>query len=144
MRAGRIAAAATVSHCCVAIVILMVASAAKPVVTLHSDDVIDSPLPKAALAQWTDAPGRRAVALAVPGATLRGYFAPDANVRTIVGEGDPVEAILRLTDGDRPDIALVGVKGGHEREATRVIIDKLLVRVSYPLVVAHGARQSPA
>lgn len=58
---------------CLAIVVLATATAAKPMVTLHPDDVMDSPLPKAAIAKWTDAPGRRAVALAVPGATLRGY-----------------------------------------------------------------------
>jgi hypothetical protein len=58
---------------CLAIVVLATATAAKPVVILHPDDVMDSPLPKAAITNWTDAPGRRAVSLAVPGATLRGY-----------------------------------------------------------------------
>jgi pimeloyl-ACP methyl ester carboxylesterase len=47
--------------------------AAKPVVTIHPDDIMDVPRPTAALARWTDAPGRRAVALNVPGATLRGF-----------------------------------------------------------------------
>jgi len=73
MRAGCTGPAVMARRLCLAIVVLATATAAKPVVILHPDDVMDSPLPKAAITNWTDAPGRRAVSLAVPGATLRGY-----------------------------------------------------------------------
>jgi pimeloyl-ACP methyl ester carboxylesterase len=56
-----------------AMVLIAATIAAKPVSTIHPDDIMDVPLPTAALARWTDAPGRRAVALNVPGATLRGF-----------------------------------------------------------------------
>ncbi len=42
-------------------------------VTLHADDVMDSPRPRIALSKWQRAPGRTRVTLAVPGALLRGY-----------------------------------------------------------------------
>ena len=58
---------------CAALVLIAAIVAAKPVVTIQPDDIMDSPRPTAALARWTDAPGRRAVALNVPGATLRGF-----------------------------------------------------------------------
>jgi pimeloyl-ACP methyl ester carboxylesterase len=43
------------------------------VVVVHPDDMMDNPRPKAPIAQWTDAPGRKRVTLPVPGAILRGY-----------------------------------------------------------------------
>jgi len=39
-------------------------------------------------------------------------FAQNSAVKTIVAEGDPVEAILGLTTRDPPDIAIVGVPAG--------------------------------
>ncbi len=51
----------------------LLANAGKPAVVIHPDDMMDSPRPKASLAKWTDAPGRRRVTLAVNGALLRGY-----------------------------------------------------------------------
>ncbi|HEY4433444.1 MAG TPA: alpha/beta fold hydrolase [Candidatus Cybelea sp.] len=62
---------------------------AKPVVTVRADDVMDAPQPKARLAQWADMPGRRAVSLRVPGATLRGFIyagrSPAAPVLLVFG-----------------------------------------------------------
>jgi hypothetical protein len=58
---------------CAAMVLIGATVAAKPIVTIHPDDIMDVPHPTAALARWTDAPGRRAVTLNVPGATLRGF-----------------------------------------------------------------------
>jgi hypothetical protein len=96
-----------------AIVVLATATAAKPVGTLHPDDVMDSPLPKAAIARWTDAPGRRAVALAVPGATLRGYA---------YSGGQPSAPVLLMFGGSgnlvfRHD----GAARGFARYASRVV-----------------------
>ncbi len=62
---------------------------AKPIVTVRPDDVMDAPRPKALLARSSDAPGRRAVALNVPGATLRGFVyaggRPDAPLLLMFG-----------------------------------------------------------
>jgi len=56
----------------------LVASAGKPVVTIHPDDMMDSPQPKAPLAQWSNAAGRERTTLEVEGALLRGYVYPGA------------------------------------------------------------------
>ncbi len=53
--------------------VALLASAGKPTIVIHRDDLMDSPKPKASLAQWTDAPGRTRVSLRVNGALLRGY-----------------------------------------------------------------------
>ncbi len=64
------------------------APAPRPII-FHVDDMMDSPRPKAPLPAWADAPGRRRVALRVPGATLRGYSydgaAPSAPVLLMFG-----------------------------------------------------------
>jgi uncharacterized protein len=52
---------------------LVLVGAASPGVVVHPDDMMDSPRPKAQLSDWTSAPGRARVTLAVPGALLRGY-----------------------------------------------------------------------
>jgi len=75
-------------------------------------------------------------------ARVRALFAPDAPVETIVAEGDPVEAILACTAADPPDIALVGVTGGRHRRAVLAIVDEVIIRTPYLVVVAHGKRQT--
>jgi hypothetical protein len=74
-------------------------------------------------------------------ARVRSLFAKDAAVKTIVAEGDPVEAILRLTTSDPPDMAIVGVTGGRHRHAVLAIVNELIIRTPYLVVVAHGKRQ---
>jgi hypothetical protein len=76
-------------------------------------------------------------------ARVRALFAKDAAVRTIVAEGDPVEAILNCTAADPPDLALVGVTGGRHRHAVLAIVNEVIIRMPYPVVVAHGKRQIP-
>lgn len=53
--------------------LVVLALATSAVVTIHPDDMMDSPQPKAPLAQWTDAVGRERVTLDVHDALLRGY-----------------------------------------------------------------------
>jgi hypothetical protein len=75
-------------------------------------------------------------------ARVRALFAQDAAVRTVVAEGDPIEAILNCTAGDPPDLALVGVTGGRHRHAVLAIVNEVIIRTSYLVVVAHGKRQT--
>jgi pimeloyl-ACP methyl ester carboxylesterase len=58
---------------CIVALLIATTLGAKPIVTVGPDDVMDSRRPKAPLTSWSDGPGRRAVALNVPGATLRGF-----------------------------------------------------------------------
>lgn len=53
--------------------LVLLGSSVKPVIIVHPDDVMDSPLPKAAAVNWQNAPGRERIALRVPGGVLRGY-----------------------------------------------------------------------
>lgn len=55
------------------LVLALLGSSAKPVIIVHRDDVMDSPLPKAAVVNWRNAAGRARITLQVPGAVLRGY-----------------------------------------------------------------------
>jgi len=64
---------------CAAMVLIGATVAAKPVVTIHPDDIMDVPHPTAALARWTDAPGRRAVP-----STSRVQRCADSSMRAVV------------------------------------------------------------
>jgi uncharacterized protein len=62
----------------------------------HADDMMDSPRPRAQLSQWSDAPGRSRITLAVPGALLRGYGYAGANPKDPIlvmfgGSGNLIE-----------------------------------------------------
>jgi pimeloyl-ACP methyl ester carboxylesterase len=46
---------------------------AAKIVVVNPDDMMDHPQPKAPIAQWTQAPGRKTIELFVQGAILRGY-----------------------------------------------------------------------
>jgi pimeloyl-ACP methyl ester carboxylesterase len=68
--------------------VLLLAAASAPI-AYNPDDIMDSPRPKASLAEWTGAPGREKIALPVAGAILRGYSyagsVPNAPVLVMFG-----------------------------------------------------------
>jgi uncharacterized protein len=79
-----------------ALTLLAAASPAPAPTVFHADDMMDSPRPKAQLSQWSDAPGRSRITLAVPGALLRGYAYTGANPKGPVllmfgGSGNLIE-----------------------------------------------------
>jgi len=76
-------------------------------------------------------------------ARVRALFGPDAAVRTVVAEGDPVDAVLTCMAHDPPDLALVGVTGGRHRHAVLAIVNEIIIRTPYLVVVAHGKRPMP-
>jgi uncharacterized protein len=95
------------------VALLAATTAAKPVVTVYADDVMDSPQPKAPLGRWTDSPGRHTIALDVPGATLRGYA---------YHGGSPNAPVLVMFGGSGNLIARHdGAARGFARFASRVV-----------------------
>ncbi len=78
-------------------------------------------------------------------ARLAALFAKNVEVKTVVADGDPVEAILDLTQRDPPDIVLVGITGGRHRHAVVSILNEVMLRMSRVVVVANGkSRTVPA
>jgi len=69
---------------------------------------------------------------------LRELFSERARVIEVVAEGDPLEQMLKLTDEERPDLALVGITGGRHRQAVWAVLSELLARSPVPVIVAHG------
>jgi pimeloyl-ACP methyl ester carboxylesterase len=98
---------------CFLIAVLTTSIAAKPVVLVRPDDVMDSPPPRAAFVRWTDAPGRHAVALSVPGATLRGY--------EYSGGSASAPALLIFGGSGNLVVRHDGASRGFARSASRVV-----------------------
>ncbi|HEX3468423.1 MAG TPA: universal stress protein [Candidatus Elarobacter sp.] len=69
---------------------------------------------------------------------LRALFSDRTKVETMVGEGDPVEAMLSATAGDPPDLVLIGVTGGLHRRAVLGVVGEFLARTPFRVVVANG------
>ena len=91
----------------------LLAAVPKPLIAIHPDDMMDSSHPKASIAQWMDAPGRRRVTLQVSGATLRGFSYTGSVARgpVLVMFGGSGNLIIRHD----------GAARGFARHASRVV-----------------------
>jgi hypothetical protein len=75
------------------------------------------------------------------GGKLRDLFAEGTTVKTITANGDPVKALLDLTNSDPPEIVLLGVTGGRHRHAVLSIVNEFMLQTTNFVVIVNGRRR---
>ena len=70
---------------------------------------------------------------------VRGLFHETTRFHPITADGQPVDVLVNLTNGDPPDLMVAAVTGGRHRDVVRTAIAQVIERTRRPLVIANGA-----